>query len=183
MHEKQIRTITALVADALAEQKLPFAKDKKAALELLRTPGWAEELSQLLPIRRRLECGEVLELCAPILPKLSPAPEDGWLAFCYRYVRSLLYPEGNFAPDAAEYEDGARFFLTVLQTLLDLERQAMPFDPLVDFQFLTHEEYRDCDCGREYERFLYHFRTEYVYELMRLGAEVTPFRTLGHIAA
>ena len=59
MHEKQIRTITALVADALAEQKLPFAKDKKAALELLRTPGWAEELSQLLPIRRRLECGEV----------------------------------------------------------------------------------------------------------------------------
>ena len=36
MHEKQIRTITALVADALAEQKLPFAKDRKAALELLR---------------------------------------------------------------------------------------------------------------------------------------------------
>ena len=72
MHEKQIRTITALVADALAEQKLPFAKDRKAALELLRTPGWAEELSQLLPIRRRLECGEVLEVCTPILPKLSP---------------------------------------------------------------------------------------------------------------
>ena len=101
MHEKQIRTITALVADALAEQKLPFAKDRKAALELLRTPGWAEELSQLLPIRRRLECGEVLEVCTPILPKLSPVPEEGWLAFCYRYVRSILYPEGDFAPDAA----------------------------------------------------------------------------------
>ena len=182
MHEKQIRTITALVADALAEQKLPFAKDKKAALELLRTPGWAEELSQLLPIRRRLECGEVLEVCTPILPKLSPVPEDGWLAFCYRYVRSILYPEGNFAPDAAEYEDGARFYLTVLQVLLDQERAVMPFDPLVDFQFLTPQEYESCDCGREYERFLRHFRTEYVYELMRLGQEVTPFRTLGHIA-
>ena len=182
MHEKQIRTITALVADALAEQKLPFAKDKKAALELLRTPGWAEELSQLLPIRRRLECGEVLEVCTPILPKLSPVPEEGWLAFCYRYVRSILYPEGNFAPDAAEYEDGARFYLTVLQVLLDQERAVMPFDPLVDFQFLTPQEYESCDCGREYARFLHHFRTEYVYELMRLGQEVTPFRTLGHIA-
>ena len=160
MHEKQIRTITALVADALAEQKLPFAKDRKAALELLRTPGWAEELSQLLPIRRRLECGEVLEVCTPILPKLSPVPEDGWLAFCYRYVRSILYPEGNFAPDAAEYEDGARFYLTVLQVLLDQERAVMPFDPLVDFQFLTPQEYESCDCGREYERFLRHFRTE-----------------------
>ena len=146
MHEKQIRTITALVAESLAQQGLPFAKDKKAALELLRgTPGWGEELAQLLPIRRRLECGEVLEVCAPILPKLSPVPEDGWLSFCYRYVRSILYPKGEFAPDAAEYEDGARFFLTVLQTLLDLERQAMPFDPLVDFQFLTPEEYRACD--------------------------------------
>ena len=182
MHEKQIRTITALVADALAEQKLPFAKDRKAALELLRTPGWAEELSQLLPIRRRLECGEGLDLCTPILPKLSPVPEEGWLAFCYRYVRSILYPEGNFAPDAAEYEDGARFYLTVLQVLLDQERAVMPFDPLVDFQFLTPQEYESCDCGREYERFLRHFRTEYVYELMRLGQEVTPFRTLGHIA-
>ena len=74
----------AQVAEALAEQGLPFAKDKKAALELLRAPGWSEELAQLLPIRRRLECGEVLELCAPILPKLSPVPEDGWLSFCYR---------------------------------------------------------------------------------------------------
>ena len=182
MHDRLIRSITALTAEALVQRGLPFARDKKAALELLRAPGWAEELSQLLPIRRRLECEEVLELCAPILPKLSPAPEDGWLTFCYRYVRSILYPEGNFAPDAAEYEPGARFFLTVLQVLLDQERQALPFDPLMDFQFLTPEEYRSCDCGREYERFLQAFRGEYVYELMRLGQEVTPFRTLGHIA-
>ena len=71
MHEKQIRTITALVAEALVRQGLSFAKDKRAALELLRTPGWSEELAQLLPIRRRLECGEVLEVCTPILDRKS----------------------------------------------------------------------------------------------------------------
>ena len=109
MYEEQIQTITAQVAEALAEQSLPFAPDQRAALELLRAPGWAEELAQLLPIRRRLECGEVLELCSPILPKLSPAPEDGWLSFCYRYIRSILYPEGDFAPDGEEYAGGARF--------------------------------------------------------------------------
>ena len=87
MYEEQIQTITAQVAEALAEQGLPFAPDRRAALELLSAPGWAEELAQLLPIRRRMECGEVLELCSPILPKLSPAPEDGWLSFCYRYIR------------------------------------------------------------------------------------------------
>ena len=182
MYEEQIQTITAQVAEALAEQSLPFVPDYQAALELLRAPGWAEELAQLLPIRQRLECGEVLELCSPILPKLSPAPEDGWLSFCYRYIRSILYPEGGFAPDGEEYADGARFYLTVLQVLLDQERKDLPFDPLADFRFLTPEEYSACDCAREYERFLTCFRREYIYELMRLGQEVTPFRTLGHIA-
>ena len=182
MYEEQIQTITAQVAEALAEQSLPFAPDQRAALELLRAPGWAEELAQLLPIRRRLECGEVLELCSPILPKLSPAPEDGWLSFCYRYIRSILYPEGDFAPDGEEYAGGARFYLTVLQVLLNQERKVLPFDPLSDFRFLTPEEYSACDCAREYERFLTCFRREHIYELMRLGQEVTPFRTLGHIA-
>ena len=182
MYEEQIQTITAQVAEALAEQSLPFAPDQRAALELLRAPGWAEELAQLLPIRRRLECGEVLELCSPILPKLSPAPEDGWLSFCYHYIRSILYPEGDFAPDGEEYAGGARFYLTVLQVLLDQERRTLPFDPLADFHFLAPEEYSACDCAREYERFLTCFRREYIYELMRLGQEVTPFRTLGHIA-
>lgn len=182
MYEEQIQTITAQVAEALAEQSLPFAPDQRAALELLRAPGWAEELAQLLPIRRRLECGEVLELCSPILPKLSPAPEDGWLSFGYRYIRSILYPEGDFAPDGEEYAGGARFYLTVLQVLLDQERRTLPFDPLADFHFLAPEEYSACDCAREYERFLTCFRREYIYELMRLGQEVTPFRTLGHIA-
>ena len=182
MYEEQIQTITAQVAEALAEQGLPFAPDRRAALELLSAPGWAEELAQLLPIRRRMECGEVLELCSPILPKLSPAPEDGWLSFCYRYIRGALYPAGDFAPDGEEYAGGARFYLTVLQVLLDQERRALPFDPLMDFHFLTPEEYSACDCAREYERFLTCFRREHIYELLRLGQEVTPFRTLGHIA-
>ena len=47
---------------------------------------------------------------------------------------------------------------------------------------MAPEEYSACDCAREYERFLTCFRREYIYELMRLGQEVTPFRTLGHIA-
>ena len=182
MHEKLIRQLSSQVADALAEQELACAPNRRAALTLLKTPGWAEELDQLLPIRTRLECDQVLQVCAPILAKLSPVPEDGWLSFCYRYIRACLYPQGNFAPDAQEHVEGARFYLTVLQVLLDYERQVLPFDPLMDFQFLTPEEYTPCDCGREYAKLLECYRKEYVYELMRLGLEVTPFKTLGHIA-
>ena len=47
MYEEQIQTITAQVAETLAEQGLPFAPDCRAAQELLSAPGWAEELAQL----------------------------------------------------------------------------------------------------------------------------------------
>lgn len=182
MHEKLIRQITAETAERLAARRLPFAPTKRAAQALLHAPSWVQGLDALLPIRERLTCERVLELCSDILPQLSPAPEDGWLAFCYRFVRSLMFPEGNFAPDHARYGDGAYLLLTAMQVLFEQERQQLPFDPLMDFAFLAEEEYRTCDHAGQYERFLSAFRREYIYELMRLGMEVTPFRTLGHIA-
>ena len=61
MYEEQIQTITAQVAEALAEQSLPFAPDQRAALELLRAPGWAEELAQLTSAL--LACGaDIVEM-------------------------------------------------------------------------------------------------------------------------
>ena len=182
MHEKLIREINGEIADALLVRKLPFAPSRKAALALLKVPGWTEGLEQMLPIRGRLECAHVLELCSCVLPRLAPRPEEGWLAFCTQYARERMYPGQGFAPDREEYEAGALFFLTVLQVMLDRERRAVPFDPLKDFQFLSSEEMGEYECGEEYRRFLAAFREEYVYEMMRLSEETTPFRTLGHIA-
>ena len=182
MHEKLIREINGEIADALLARKLPFAPSRKAALALLKVPGWTEGLEQMLPIRGRLECAHVLELCSCVLPRLAPRPEEGWLAFCTQYARERMYPGQGFAPDREEYEAGALFFLTVLQVMLDRERRAVPFDPLKDFQFLSSEEMGEYECGEEYRRFLAAFREEYVYEMMRLSEETTPFRTLGHIA-
>ena len=110
------------IADALLARKLPFAPSRKAALALLKVPGWTEGLEQMLPIRGRLECAHVLELCSCVLPRLAPRPEEGWLAFCTQYARERMYPGQGFAPDREEYEAGALFFLTVLQVMLDRER-------------------------------------------------------------
>ena len=182
MSEKLIRQITADIARVLTEREHPCAPTRRAAVAFLRIPGWEDALSKLLPIQQRLAAAQVLELCQPHLDQLSPAPQEGWLPFCYAYIRDKMYPEGNFAPEKDAYWQGAEFFLTVFQVLLDLERKVMPFDPKVDYAFLTEEEYEACDHVKEYRRFLHFFRSEYIYELMRLGDEVTPYRTLGHIA-
>ncbi|MBO5340811.1 MAG: cytidyltransferase-related domain protein [Oscillospiraceae bacterium] len=182
MHDKLIRQVTSLVAERLASRRLPFAPSKKSAQTLLHTPSWTQGLEELLPIRSRLTCARVLELCGDILPRISPEPEDGWLSFCHRYARSLMFPDADFAPDSAAYAEGAHLLLTAMQVLFEQERQALPFDCAYDFLFLSEDEARTCDHGKEYLRFLAALRQEYVYELMRLGNEVTPFRTLNHIA-
>ena len=183
MNDKLIRQITGEIAEALVSRKLAAIPNRKAAQALLKSCGMAESLAALFPIRERLSCVRVLELCAPVLERLCPqGPEKGWEPFIYQYVCRLMFPENGFAPEAGRYAQGAEFYLTVLQVLLDHERAALPFDPMLDFQFLTEEEYSLCDQAKEYRWFLAAWREEFVYELMRMGLEVTPFRALNHIA-
>ncbi len=181
MSDKLLRQIDREIAEALAARKV--FPSRRAALELMKGPGWLQGLGGFFPIRERLSCRRVLELCRPVLDRLCPeAPEAGWGPFCYKFICSLMYPEGGFAPGSDRYAAGAYFYLTVLQVLLDRERAVLSFDPMLDFQFLPEAEYASCDCAGEYRRFLAAWREEFVYELMRLGLEVTPFRTLSHIS-
>ncbi|MGI5963555.1 MAG: nicotinate-nicotinamide nucleotide adenylyltransferase [Lawsonibacter sp.] len=183
MHDKLIRQFNHTLAEALSLRHLPSLSSRKGLAALLRNQSWQEGLATLLPVRERLTCTKVLQVCTPLLSPLSPnAPEDGWLPFCYRYICHRMFPGGGFATDCAPYAEGAIVYLTVLQLLLDQERAALPFDPMLDFQLLSREEYEGCDHGKEYHRFLTAWRDEFLYELMRLGLEVTPFRTLSHIA-
>ncbi len=155
--------------------------DRDSVRRLLEARDWTAALRNLLPIQRRLTCGELLELCRPMLADIAPEPEEGWMAYAYKVAGSLLYPDAD--PDhTAAQRDAALCFLQLLQVFFDEERRELPFDPQYDFAFCTEEELRHSFIAEEYRQFLARFREEYVYELMRLGREVTPFRTLEHIA-
>ncbi|MCR5826267.1 MAG: cytidyltransferase-related domain protein, partial [Oscillospiraceae bacterium] len=177
MSKKATRELQEALAAALCARGL--AKGKREAVERLRAAALAEPLYEELAQHRRLRCARVAELCAPLL---GEAPQRGWCAFCYDFIRARMYPQGRFAPDAMGYERGALTFLTILQTLLERERRSLPFDPMCDYAFLPPEEYEGCDHAEEYRRFLAAWHDEFLYELMRLGDEVTPYRTLSHIA-
>ncbi len=183
MNDKQPRPLGYTLAAAVAERLPGRFPMKKSALLFLQDTGALDGLAALFPLQARLTCAQVLEGCAPALEKLAPqAPEGGWLAFCYRLASRTMFP-GSFDPPGTEAQrEGGLFFLTVLQVLLDQERAALPFDPLMDFQFLPEEVSAACEKGGEYRRFLSAWREEFLYELMRLGIEVTPFCTLSHIA-
>ncbi len=175
MNLKTKRELIKQMLHGLEERQL--LTDRKTASEELS--ALMERLERLFPLQNRLVCSEIADACAPLLGKM---PEKGWAAFCYDFLRDRMFPNRNFAPDAAPYERGALTFLTILRVLLDYERQVLPFNYDYDFRFLAPEEYRTFDHAEEYRLFLAAFRREFVYELMRIGSEVTPYCTLAHIA-
>ena len=129
----------------------------------------------------RLRCAEVLALCRPELDALSGGqePARGWLAYTYDFACRLLFPEENADTSCAA---GAVFLLSVLQVLFAAEDELLPRDPAWTFDFPTEEELSGCACAASLGQMLRSWKREYVYELMRLGLEATPYRTLEHIA-
>ena len=76
---KMIRQLNRDIIEALAARRPGGLANRKTVQELMKEPAWTEGLAALFPIRERLSCAQVLELCAPILGILCPqAPEKGW---------------------------------------------------------------------------------------------------------
>ena len=160
-------------------KKLGFGR--KDIRRVFGAADWKGALAPLLPIRERLTCAQALASFRPMLDALAPEPEEGWLRCAYQVALSLLYPRADGAHTSAQW-DGALCFLQFLQVLFDAERQSLPFDPWLDFAFCTEEELSGSAVAAEYRLFQKRLRMEYVYELLRLGREATPSRTLEHIA-
>lgn len=184
MSKKVVRQMVADLTAALCEKDFleQSGLSKKSIIMLMNKEYWEEQVEKLVPIKRRLSCLELFELCKEPLTLICRKPEEGWMKFTYQYVCHILYPDEIFAAKAEPYEAGALFYLKILQFFFDREREVMPAEPLVSFEFLDEESAAKFESAEEYRRFKTTFRREYIYEMMRLNAEVTPFRTLEHIA-
>ena len=180
MNKKRIRQMDLALRRRLSDRPAAdYFAPGDALLRALETEGYMQRFAGLFS-GARLRCADVLALCRPELETLCPGePSEGWLAYAYDYARRLLYPEKT---DAEPFAPGAVFLLSVLQVLFAAEAELLPHDPAWTFDFLTDDELAGSPCAPSYQRFLRLWRREFVYELMRLGLEVTRYRTLEHIA-
>ena len=180
MNKKRIRQMDLALRRRLSDRPAAdYFAPGNALLRTIESEGYMQRFAGLFS-GARLRCADVLALCRPELETLCPGePSEGWLAYAYDYARRLLYPEKT---DAEPFAPGAVFLLSVLQVLFAAEAELLPHDPAWTFDFLTDDELAGSPCAPSYQRFLRLWRREFVYELMRLGLEVTPYRTLEHIA-
>ena len=180
MNKKRIRQMDLALRRRLSDRPAAdYFAPGDALLRTIESEGYMQRFTGLFN-GTRLRCADVLSLCRPELEVLCPGePSEGWLAYAYDYARRLLYPEKT---GAEPFAPGAVFLLSVLQVLFAAEAELLPHDPAWTFDFLTDDELAGSPSAPSYQRFLRLWRREFVYELMRLGLEVTPYRTLEHIA-
>ena len=180
MNKKRIRQMDLALRRRLSDRPAAdYFAPGDALLRTIESEGYMQRFTGLFS-GVRLRCADVLALCRPELETLCPGePSEGWLAYAYDYARRLLYPEKT---DAEPFAPGAVFLLSVLQVLFAAEAELLPHDPAWTFDFLTDDELAGSPSAPSYQRFLRLWRREFVYELMRLGLETTPYRTLEHIA-
>ena len=184
MTKKEIRQIYKELREEMTSAEFLSASglQKETVEMVLNREYWEVQIASLFPIKDRFTCRQLFEICRATMFLLGREPEEGWMSFTYKYACRILYPEKEFMEQYSQYRAGALYYLNVLRFFFDKEREALPFEPLKDFSFLSEEEYRQSENAEEYRRFLKYWHQEYIYEMMRLNSEVTKFKTLEHIS-
>lgn len=154
---------------------------KKTMSDLLKEEAWKERIRRLTE-QEQISCADVLGCCEAAMNALAgEEPQEGWLLYAYRYAAAGLFPDCLELDRREEFTRAAELYLAVLQLILAHEEQLTGRTPNYRFAFLNEEEMDDYVNKDEYLHFLECFRDQYVYELMRIGGEVTGFNALGHV--
>lgn len=145
---------------------------KSLSAEILQTAG----------ADGRFHSRGILTAARDYILELRTEPEGGWQQHCYKYVLGQLFPEMGQPEESAECRRGRAWYLQILRAVYNFERQSLPFDPTKNMEFLTDGEIEEKGYTEEYIRMHKLVKAKYVYEFMRIGIDITPFNTLGHIS-
>ncbi len=159
-----------------------FSLSKSATLDLLRKDNWREKCNKLDSYNKDLDCQSILSQCTKTLKRFCEAPNEGWLRFTYRYAINLSYPDSKHDLGTIKEQDGALFFLAVLQAFYQTAHRRGLIDERLDLFFLDERDIEESEYKDEYHSAFTYFKKVFVYEMMRLAQEITPYTILEHIA-
>ena len=154
--------------------------------ELLRSSLGREMCERLFRWGRkpggRFDCSKVEEIVCEYIRELRDKPEKGWCRYIFDSILSELFPETHSeeGEESKATERGRILFLRILRALFTWEREKMSFDPTRDISLLGEDEITGAT-AEEYLRLIRLTDVGYIYEMMRIAADITPFDTLGHM--
>lgn len=153
---------------------------KKRMISLLTSNDWKQKIALFIK-NGDLTCTNVLTAAQETLEQLSPTPKQGWLHYIYEVTIQELFPDNHPQEEESGFWPGRLFFLETLRTLFAYQRKTDGFSPVWNMDFLEEGEIADCPAREEYLKFTDYCRNFYLLEFMRIGKEITPYNTVGHI--
>ncbi|MEE0741064.1 MAG: hypothetical protein U0M21_02080 [Emergencia sp.] len=129
----------------------------------------------------RFSVQDVVETAKGWINLFLDEPENGWANHCYHYILGQIFPEKGLPADAENYRQGRQLLLQILRGIYAYEAKYLPFDPTKNLQLLSDKEILEGGFTHEYIKLHKLVKQKYIYEFMRIGADITPFNTLGHI--
>ena len=121
-------------------------------------------------------CRSVLNALLPMLDKISPPPQEGWLACAYAELCHGLFPDPNHQALPDEIQQGVALLLPALDAALACEEA--PFDPLTDLLPFDEALCKDSRVKEEYARFLTELAASRYLLTLRLAREIMPFDSI-----
>lgn len=153
---------------------------KKAVLEFLKADDWKNKADFFE--NQDVDCRLVLDTVRGTLDQLSDEPEEGWLRFIYAETMADMFPESyEHRADGDRFRRGRFFLMEVMQTVFEHRKEIHGFSPVEHMDRLTDDEIMRSHSKDEYKKFSEYWNRNYLSEFMRIGKEITPFNTLGHI--
>ena len=145
-------------------------------------PAAAAELMADADGDGRIRADAALEVWQKYIFDGDDSPENGWLEHTYLHLRGRVFPHLRTQNDSERFSAGRASLLDFLHAIYKYEQKYCAFDPVKDFRMLPDREIRENGYTREYIRMKKLAYENYIYEFMRIGSEITPFNTLGHVA-
>ena len=159
INELRTEALLALCAD------IPELQEAQLFIKLSALDGHDPEL-----------CKKALELCSPIMEKLQPTPENGWLDFLCAHLSANIYPDEQ--NPAFPLSDAETLYLSVLELLFRFYDG--PADPLTDFFTFDSAALKGSRVLAEYEIFEKSMRDAHIPALLRITREIRPFDPASH---
>lgn len=153
---------------------------KKAVMEILSENHWKKRAVFLEG--QDVDCGMILQYASETLNKMAPEPKDGWLAYIYKKTLSKLFPKVYGIEEESESIRKARLFLLeIMRTVFQYQENQYGFSRIQNMEQLDESQVRTSSIREEYNKFHKFWSENYILEFMRIGREITPYNTLGHI--
>ena len=87
-----------------------------------RACGFPEALERFQP-DGRVDCRALLQLCKPLLDRLCPEPDAGWLSFFYDSIAAGLFTDPDRPTDSPAQAQAMGLYLALLEPLLAGEQE------------------------------------------------------------